>query len=115
MTDKMIPVPRELLEELRDCANDCFNYDSALAYSRSTRVNFYEGLMEQCDALLREAAQPCGCRIGTCESKADRRCRMADEIAEQQARPADDELRRDAERLDFVLSKDAFTYSPKIA
>lgn len=26
-------------------------------------------------------AHACGCREGTCESKADRRCRMADEIA----------------------------------
>lgn len=62
MTDKMIAVPRELLEELRDCANDCFNYESTLSYSRSTRVNFYEGLMEQCDTILREAEQPecCG-------------------------------------------------------
>lgn len=58
MTDKMIEVPRELLEELRDCASDCFHYESTLSYSRSTRVNFYEVLVEQCDALLRAAAQP---------------------------------------------------------
>lgn len=29
---------------------------------------------------LEAVRAPCGCRQGTCESKADRRCRMADEV-----------------------------------
>jgi len=29
---------------------------------------------------LADALLPCGCRAGECESKADRRCRMAEEV-----------------------------------
>lgn len=29
---------------------------------------------------LEAVRAPCGCQQGTCESKADRRCRMADEV-----------------------------------
>lgn len=109
MTDK-IEVPRELLEELRDCANDCFHYESTLSYSRSTRVNFYEGLVEQCGALLRSAAQPepitppqpegfrdIGERIAELEADPAKKAAL-DRARERMHRPADEELRRDAER-----------------
>lgn len=86
MTDK-IEVPMELLEKLRDCAYLCI----------------HETAGEEADALLREAAQPerycnkCG-YIGPDETHSRSEGGNCDYIAcLPVTRPADEELRRDAE------------------
>lgn len=52
-----INVPRELLEDLRDCANECYNH----ARMRGTSgLDNYERLTEQADAILAAPRQPEG-------------------------------------------------------
>ena len=58
MTDKMIAVPRELLEELRDCAELCADDVRAHDLGEDSAEAEFRQVGRACDDLLREAAQP---------------------------------------------------------
>lgn len=55
MTDVLIK--RELLEDLRDCANECYNH---ARFRRTSGLDNYERLTEQADAILAAPRQPEG-------------------------------------------------------
>jgi len=44
-----VSVPRELLEDLRDCANECYNH---ARFRGTSGLDTYERLTEEADALL---------------------------------------------------------------
>lgn len=58
MTDKMIAVPRELLEELRDCAELCADDVREHDLGEDSAEAHFRQVGRACDALLREAPQP---------------------------------------------------------
>lgn len=58
MTDK-IEIPRDLLEELRDCAAECANYEMSRGrVAKEGRIESYRDTVDEVDDLLREPAQP---------------------------------------------------------
>lgn len=58
MTDKMIAVPMDLLEELRDCAEICADDVRAHDLGEDSAETHFRQVGRACDALLREAPQP---------------------------------------------------------
>lgn len=58
MTDKMIAVPKELLEELRECAEICADDVRAHDLGEDSAETHFRQVGRACDALLREAPQP---------------------------------------------------------
>lgn len=73
------PGPLACVELMAFAAGFAVEDGEGRTVARIMKTHGVERLPSRANAAL-FAAAPCGCQQGTCESKADRRCRMADEV-----------------------------------